>query len=577
MGKSPAKWIKSVLFGKKSSSRSGSTKAKDLSKGASNKGYAAVGKEPAFSESSPVISEPVLVSSHHNETVREVAKGENSSVQGEAAVRDVSQDLEKQGTIGSVASNDPERLREEQAAVKAQAAFRGYLARRAFRALKGIIRLQALIRGHLVRRQAVSTLRATWLIVKFQALVRGRNVRLSRAAVQASWRLAQQNSGGAKSDAWKEKLTANAFARKLLSSPIVVEALHFQYDEMDPNSAFNWLERWTISCFWKAISQPKRVAGADAKPHTRKASYAMETESAKLKRNARKNSAMPFEPSQTNTSIETENTKRNPRKFTSSPADSVPDSQLTELEKVKRSLRKVTNSMAEASKVSNPATEIPDRQEVQCEKPLGSAQQVSIYPENQEPQNGNLSDNANMDILVPDLQPDVEVASHPVTNEGKVDEPAFVARAAEIMPLQDINYEENALVNDVEQRSKEEPLSTDSLKSSKRRSSFSTKPEYPENGSKNSPALPSYMAATQSAKAKLRGQISPRLSSDSAEKNGFTRRHSLPSSTNGKMSSHSPRTQRPTHTGGKDGVKGDKSMLSSRDASERPLKAEWKR
>ena len=31
MGKSPVKWIKSVLFGKKSSSRSGSTKAKDLS------------------------------------------------------------------------------------------------------------------------------------------------------------------------------------------------------------------------------------------------------------------------------------------------------------------------------------------------------------------------------------------------------------------------------------------------------------------------------------------------------------------------------------------------------------------
>ena len=31
MGKSPAKWIKSVLFGKKSSSRSGSAKAKDLS------------------------------------------------------------------------------------------------------------------------------------------------------------------------------------------------------------------------------------------------------------------------------------------------------------------------------------------------------------------------------------------------------------------------------------------------------------------------------------------------------------------------------------------------------------------
>ncbi|KAL6610559.1 hypothetical protein ACP70R_040528 [Stipagrostis hirtigluma subsp. patula] len=567
MGKSPAKWIKSVLFGKKSSSRSGSTRAKDLSKGASNKGYAAVGKEPAFSESSPVISEPVLVSTHHNETVREVAQGENSSVQGEAAVRDVNQDLEKQGTVGSDVSNDPERLREEQAAVKAQAAFRGYLARRAFRALKGIIRLQALIRGHLVRRQAVSTLRATWLIVKFQALVRGRNVRLSQATIQASWKAAQHSFGGTKSDAWKEKLSTNAFARKLLSSPIVVEALHFQYDEMDPNSAFNWLERWTISRVWKPISQPKRVAGADAKAHTRKASYAMETESAKLKRNARKSSSVPAEPSQTNTAIETEKTKRNPRKFTSPAADPVPDSQLTELEKVKRSLRKVTNSLPDTSKASNPATESPGHQEVQCEKPLRSAQQVPIYLENQEPQNGNASDNSKMDIPVPDLQPDVEVVSHPVTKEEKVDEPTFVAPASEIMPLQDINNEENALVNDVEQGSKEEPLSTESLKSSKRRSSFSTKPEYPENGSKNSPALPSYMAATKSAKAKLRGQVSPRLSSDSAEKNGFTRRHSLPSSTNGKMNSQSPRTQRPTHSGGKDGVKGDKSMVTSRDAS----------
>lgn len=52
-------------------------------------------------------------------------------------------------------------------------------ARRAFRALKGIIRLQALVRGHLVRRQAVATLRCMQAIVKFQALVRGRRVRIS--------------------------------------------------------------------------------------------------------------------------------------------------------------------------------------------------------------------------------------------------------------------------------------------------------------------------------------------------------------------------------------------------------------
>jgi hypothetical protein len=52
-------------------------------------------------------------------------------------------------------------------------------ARRAFRALKGIIRLQALIRGHLVRRQAVVTLCCMYGIVKLQALGRGQSVRKS--------------------------------------------------------------------------------------------------------------------------------------------------------------------------------------------------------------------------------------------------------------------------------------------------------------------------------------------------------------------------------------------------------------
>lgn len=57
-------------------------------------------------------------------------------------------------------------------------------ARRAFQALKGIIRLQALTRGHLVRRQAVATLCSMLGIVKLQALVRGREVRKSKLGLE---------------------------------------------------------------------------------------------------------------------------------------------------------------------------------------------------------------------------------------------------------------------------------------------------------------------------------------------------------------------------------------------------------
>ncbi|XP_047054953.1 protein IQ-DOMAIN 31-like [Lolium rigidum] len=525
MGKSPAKWIKSVLLGKKSG-KSNSAKAKDLlPKTANGNGHTA-GKEPELSGNSPVISEPVLVTNG-------ISNLANGSAVGNM-VRN-----------GSDTPISPEKLREELAATKAQAAFRGYLARRAFRALKGIIRLQALIRGHLVRRQAVSTLRATWLIVKFQALIRGRNTRLSNAAMQLSVKFGQHNFGGDKSsDAWKEKLASNAYVRKLLSSSTLVQALHFQYDETDPNSAYSWLERWTIGCIWRPVSKPKIVA--DGKPQVRKASYAMETKSAKLKRNVRKFSAATVE-TQTNT-VEPEKSKRNPRKFSGSPADSVPDSQLSELEKVKRNLKKATNSMVEASKISNSkadASKVPNsitdepkisdsmadsskistvvngisgHHDNQCEKALHSACEASFPPETHDPHSGNLLENSNMET--------------PFLTEEKSDEPSILAQEDEVMDLQNLNNGDDTIQKKEETRYKEEPLSNGQVRT-KRRSSFSNS-EYPESGTKNTPVpprKPSYMAPTESLKAKLRGP--PRLDFDlPVDKNGFTRRQSLPSAPN---------------------------------------------
>ncbi|XP_072984949.1 protein IQ-DOMAIN 23-like [Typha latifolia] len=62
--------------------------------------------------------------------------------------------------------------REDRAAVRIQAAFRGYLARRALKALRGLVKLQALARGNIVRKQAAETLRCMEALVRVQSKAR---------------------------------------------------------------------------------------------------------------------------------------------------------------------------------------------------------------------------------------------------------------------------------------------------------------------------------------------------------------------------------------------------------------------
>ncbi|KAK4375402.1 hypothetical protein RND71_006079 [Anisodus tanguticus] len=69
--------------------------------------------------------------------------------------------------------------REKWAAAKIQTVFRGYLARKALRALKGLVKLQALVRGYLVRKRAAATLHSMQALIRAQASVRSQKARRS--------------------------------------------------------------------------------------------------------------------------------------------------------------------------------------------------------------------------------------------------------------------------------------------------------------------------------------------------------------------------------------------------------------
>ncbi|XP_044498536.1 protein IQ-DOMAIN 13-like [Mangifera indica] len=75
-------------------------------------------------------------------------------------------------------------------ATKIQAAYRGYMARRSFRALKGLVRLQGVVRGQNVRRQTVNAMKYMQLLVRVQSQIQSGRIQMleNQARRQAQYR-----------------------------------------------------------------------------------------------------------------------------------------------------------------------------------------------------------------------------------------------------------------------------------------------------------------------------------------------------------------------------------------------------
>ncbi|XP_060959098.1 protein IQ-DOMAIN 29 [Cannabis sativa] len=410
-------------------------------------------------------------------------------------------------------------------------------ARREFRSLKGLIVLQAHVRGHLVRRQAVSTLSCVKGIVKFQTLVRHH-----KGAIYSNFK-------GVGTSTEVTRLSKNAFVSNLLDSLPTAVPLHLQYDSREPNSATLWLERWTISRFWKPFSEQKENSELKSR-RKHESSRSIETEQDKSKKRSSRLSSAKVE-----IGSDSEKRNRNPRKVLSLPVNSVQEHSQNETRKVKTSLRKATDPSKERSDQFEVQNAQPKRK---MRKPLGSA-----APDISEPE-AKVCDSTeklkDIEVVAPNQSELEDLELHKFDNPGDNCQSSISLQPIEIMgknkDIKELNQELSC---------KDDCIRNDSQKTSQRRASLPPKFDPQENVVHDTPKLPSYMAPTESAKARLRGQGSPRLSRDVVEKNALLRRHSLSSSTNSMLTSLSPRASKLVQVTGKGVIRGDRSLSSSRD------------
>lgn len=178
----------------------------------------------------------------------------------------------------------PGKTKEEIAATKIQTAFRGYMARRALRALRGLVRLKMLVQGQSVKRQACSTLRSMQTLARLQSQIRERRIRMSEENQALQRQLQQKHEkeleklhasqvGEEWDDSmWSKEQTQAKLLHKQGAAMRRERALAYSFSHqqtwkgcskslnptyMDPNNpqwGWSWLERWMATRPWDSRS-----------------------------------------------------------------------------------------------------------------------------------------------------------------------------------------------------------------------------------------------------------------------------------------------------------------------------------
>ncbi|XP_061356471.1 protein IQ-DOMAIN 32-like [Gastrolobium bilobum] len=187
-------------------------------------------------------------------------------------------------TEGKVDVNQPESV-----VIIIQAAIRRFLAQKALLKSKNVVKLQAAVRGHLVRKHAVGTLRCVQAIVKMQLLVRARHAKQSHSENHLNHKDGKNDGSktlGTEYHVTKsnvthnsiEKLLSNRFARQLLESTPKNKPINVKCDPSKANSAWKWLERWMSVSSKDSAEYKKPICVSEQSNETKDSTYVSQLE-----------------------------------------------------------------------------------------------------------------------------------------------------------------------------------------------------------------------------------------------------------------------------------------------------------
>ncbi|KAF3578116.1 hypothetical protein DY000_02028628 [Brassica cretica] len=157
---------------------------------------------------------------------------------------------------------EPTLLVQHASATKIQAAFRAYMARRSFRALKGLVRLQGVVRGHSVKRQTINAMKYMQQLVRVQSQIQSRRIKTLENKAQAErdeakWAAASDAGNGNWDDSVLTKEERDARSQRKTDAVIKRErSMAYAYSHKlwknSPKSAassgglplwWNWMDR----------------------------------------------------------------------------------------------------------------------------------------------------------------------------------------------------------------------------------------------------------------------------------------------------------------------------------------------